>query len=458
MSNSYRINLTFFLLLSVQLFFLANLQFTAWPEMFSYAYLRNNGFLIYKDMIHPYTPLLTMVLSWIYTLFGYHLWVLQTAAWAVAISTSVLVFLLTKQVTKNSWLALVSLALYVFLQPFFEGNMLWFDLAIMPPLLLALLFLLRRNLLLSGLFIAAAMLIKQTTGLYFLFSIFYLVFVQKLRFSKLKRFFYGSLILGIPLLIRLIQENALSDFVNWVLIYPLTKWGNIIGYVRMEMSVHEVVVILILLTPIVFKFRQLLNEKNSRIVLLFLVCALIAVYPRFSFFHFQMSLAIISILYGALLARTGINLKFVSLYALVLMYLVHYPVLLRSWRTEPRFYSTGELELAEVIKQKTTASDRLYLLGLNSTLYSMSGRLPPERWTDNFAWYLEIQGVQEEVINRWITNPPEYVFWRTPSTGNKHDLGVYQPKKIAELVRSNYTQKEEVKPGIWMWVQRPPQD
>ena len=126
------------LFLGLQLFFLANLQFTAWPEMFSYAYLRNHDFLIYRDMIHPYPPLLTIVLSWIYTIFGYHLWVLKAAAWTVAISTSVLVFLITKEITKKNQSALISLGLFVFFQPFLEGNMLWFDLAIMPSLLLGL--------------------------------------------------------------------------------------------------------------------------------------------------------------------------------------------------------------------------------------------------------------------------------------------------------------------------------
>src|SRR3989344_4147103 len=274
-------------LLGVQLFFLFNLQFTAWPEMLSYPYLRNHGFLIYKDMIHPYPPLLTMGLSWLYSLFGYNLLVLKAVAWLIILVSSLLVFLITREITKSNRHALLALGVYVFFQPFLEGNMLWFDIAVIPPILLGLYFLIRKNLFLAGLFLAIAMLTKQTAGLYLVLSFFYLVPIQKMKFSSLKPFLLGPLLLGIPLLVRLIQEGALSDFINWVFVYPLTKWGTVAGYVQMEMSEKQIFIVFLLIVPLVLNFKNLLANKNIRLVLLFLSCALIGVYPRFSFFHFQ---------------------------------------------------------------------------------------------------------------------------------------------------------------------------
>lgn len=451
------IYLLVFLFLGIQLFLLVNLRFTAWPEMFSYAYLRNHGLLIYKDMIHPYPPLLTMALSLVYKFFGYHLWVLRSAAWTVALSTSFLVFLIAKQITNNYKLALVSLGIFVFLQPFLEGNMLWFDLAIMPPLLLGLLFLLRRNLFLAGLFLASAILIKQTTGLYFVFSILYMVFVKKTDFGELKKLFYGPLLLGIPLLARLISEGALADFINWVLIYPLTKWGAITGYVSMEMTTGEVFVILILIAPIILRSLDLWKDENLKLILLFFACALIAVYPRFSFFHFQSAIAILAILYGYLLSGiklTRLTISYSLLPLVIIFFLVHKPVLERDWHTEPRFYTQDDIVLAKLIEDRVTGDKSVYIFGLHSGLYSLSNSLPPRRWTDNFAWYLEISGVQDEVISRWEDNPPKYVVWRTPSQGNPFDLGTYQPQKIAGWIEKNYTRKEEIKSGIWVWVKK----
>lgn len=445
------------LLLGFQLFLLVNLKFTAWPEMFSYAYLRNNDFLIYKDMIHPYPPLLTMVLSWVYKLFGYHLWVLQVAAWFVALSTSFLVFLIAKQITRRDKPALVSLGIFVFLQPFLEGNMLWFDLAIIPSLLLGLLFLLRRNLFLAGLFLASAILIKQTTGLYFVFTVLYLVFVKKTGFGQLKKLFYGPLLLGIPLLARLISEGALADFINWVLIYPLTKWGSITGYVSMEMTTREVLVILILIAPIVLKFRDLWKDENLKPILLFMICALIAVYPRFSFFHFQTAIAILAILYAYLLSKiklTRLTIVYCLLSGTFIFFLVHKSVLARDWQGEPRFYTHDDIALSKLIDDRVGEDEKVYIFGLHSGLYSMSNSLPPRRWTDNFAWYLEISGVQDEIIARWENNSPKYVVWRTPSSGNPFDLGTYQPIKIVDWIKSRYTKETEIKSGIWIWVKK----
>lgn len=446
------------LILGIQLFLLVNLRFTAWPEMFSYTYLRNNGFLIYKDMIHPYPPLLTMVLGWVYKFFGYHLWVLKVTAWSVALSTSFLVFLVAKQITRRDKPALVSLGVFVFLQPFLEGNMLWFDLAIMPSLLFGLLFLLRRNLFLAGLFLASAVLIKQTTGLYFVFTILYLVFIRKTGFGEVKKIFYGPLLLGIPLVARLIQEGALADFVNWVFIYPLTKWGSITGYVSMEMSVGEVLVILILIAPIILKSRELWKNENLKLVLLFFVCALIAVYPRFSFFHFQTATAILAILYAYLLSKiklTRLTIVYCLVPIVLIFFLVHKPVLALDWGGEPRFYTQEDVALSKLIGDRVAANESVYLLGLHSGLYVLADRLPPKRWTDNFAWYLEISGVQDEVISRWKNNPPEYIVWSTPKPGNPFDLGTYQPHIIVDWIRSSYTKETEIKSGIWVWKEIP---
>lgn len=449
----------FFLLLFFLMFhliFLINLQFTAWPEMLAYPYLRNNDFLIYKDMIHPYPPLLTMGLSWMYGLFGYDVWVLKVSAWIIILASSLLVFFTTWEITQKYAYAVTTLGFYVLFQPFLEGNMLWFDIAIVPLILLGLLFLLKEKLFLSGLFLATAVLTKQTAGIYFIFALLYLLFIKKISINQLKSIFYGPIIFGIPFLIRLFQENALEDFVNWVFIYPLTKWGDIIGYVQMELSVSDWRIILLLFAPlvlIIFNLR-ILKNKAFQILFLFLIGSLISIYPRFSFFHFQASLAILVIIYGYLLSKIRISrmpIVLCLLFLAVIFITIHRPALNLNWQKETRFYNKQDLELAKVISGNVGEDRQIYLFGLHSNLYVLSNTLPPKRWTDNFSWYLEIPGVQEEILSRWSQNPPGKIFWRTPSKGNWFDLGVYQPQIIVRWIEDNYTKKEEVLPGIWLW-------
>lgn len=452
-------------LLVLHLFFLLNLRFTAWPEMFSFAYLRNNGFLVYGDMIHPYPPVLTMGLSYIYSILGHGLGVLKGVTWLIILANDVLIFLVAKELTKSVQWSAVSVLFYVLLQPFLEGNQLWFDLAIVTPLLLGTLFLLRFfgrpshkvSVVTAGLFFGVATLIKQTAALFLIFGILYIVYRER-KIKNALNLLVGPLVLVASLMIRLIQEGALTDFINWTLIYPLTEWGKVPGYVQMSLSKDELVVLVLLVAPVVLLLRKVkrnfLKQKDFSLILLFLILSFVMIYPRFSFFHFQIALAYMAIAYGYLARNVKVqNVSLIS-YLVLMTVVIHRPVLARDWQKEARFYGREEKEMAQIISKKVPKDERTYLLGLHSGLYVMADRLPPKRWTDNFGWYLEILGVQEEIIGRWEENPPKAVFWQDPSPGNWFDLGTYQPKKITEWIEKNYTRQEEVKTAIWLWERR----
>lgn len=443
------------LLLVLQLFFLFNIQFTAWPEMLSYPYLRNHGFLIYRDMIHPYPPLLTMGLSWLYSIFGYQVWVMQAVSWGLSLASSAVVFLTTKQITKKDSIPLLTLFFYVMLQPFLDGNMLWFDNVIVFPTLLGLYFLLRQNLFFAGLFLSVAALTKQTAVLYLVFIIFYFLF-RKTAWKQLKHLLIGPLVLGIPFLVRLIQEGALVDFLNWTIVFPLTQFRNFPGYVHTELSLGQTLTSVFLLAPLVMllvRDNNPLREKTFQIVLGFLVISILIIYPRFSFFHAQTALAVLTVCYGYVAKDWKVkNLIFMCIFVvLIISIYVLRPVIVNEWRKEVRFYGNDDIKLAQVIMEKTGGKQTL-LLGLHSGLYPMADIVPPKRWTDNFGWYLEIPGVQDEILGRWDNKPPGVVIWRTPTGGNWFDLGTYQPQKIVKWVEENYNRKEEIKPGVWLWV------
>lgn len=454
-------------LLAIHLFLLLNLRFTAWPEMFSYAYLKNNGFLLYKDIIHPYPPLLTLTLSYIYKIFGYDLIVLQTLSWLTILTSSLLVFLVGHKVTKNENIALLILGIYVFLQPFLEGNMLWFDIAIVLPILLGAFFALRwiekdgnqkLNIFLAGLFFGAASLIKQTAGIFWVVFFVFLIF-RKAKKTEFVHLFAGPVFLWGIFLGRIIQESQLIEFWNWTIFYPLFKWSDFPGYVQMELSPRELVTLGIFLIPVILYvlWRRTTRDERLWLLVLFLIAGLVAIYPRFSYFHFQPSLIFFVLLYGYI-AR-GLNLQQriigIFLFFLFLFPLIHKPVFVLEWQKEPRFYGQEEGEFANLLKAKVGDKKNVFLFGLPSQFYSMTQTLPPKPWTDNFGWYLEVPGVQEMVVERWSNSPagglPDFTFWRAPSPGNWFDLGTYQPQKIAQWIRENYTEKEEVEPGISLW-------
>lgn len=450
------------ILLGVQLFLLVNLQFTAWPEMLSYPYLHNEGFLLYKDMIHPYPPLLTMFLSLAYKVFGYNLLVVKTIAWLIILSSTLLLYFIVNYLTKNKLLALFTTAFYVLFQPFFEGNMLWFDMAIIPPVLLGTYLVLRwvqkeqdNYLFWASFFLSIAALIKQTAGLFLLVLFSYLL-VRRVKLVGIAKLFIPPVFLLVPLIIRLIQEKALQDFINWTILYPLGEWGNIPGYVQMFLSGRQMLVIAILTTPILainIVRRKSFSDPSSLFLMLFLGVSLVMVYPRFSYFHFQLALAFI-VLNLSLLAKIW-NVKRAALFfggiTLLLVPFVQRPLLATDWQKEARFYGLKDTDLARQIADVTNSRDKVFLFGLHSGLYVLADRLPSKRWTDNFAWYLEIPGVQEEVLSRWEINPPNVIFWRQPDKGNWFDLGAYQPQRIVEYINNHYNFEGELVPGVQTW-------
>lgn len=451
-------------MLTFHLFLLVNLRFTAWPEMLSYAYLKNNGFLLYKDMIHPYPPVLTLVLSYLYKFFGYHINVLKVFSWTVIISSSVCVWLLAKEITGKHIAALSSLAFYVLTQPFLEGNMLWFDIAIVPPLLLGALFLIRGNLLICGLLLSLAGFTKQTGGLFYLAVLAFLFLRRPLsdlntkstkrgRLSELSAFLVGPVIFGVPLLVGLIQEDAVQGFWNWVVYYPSAYWSKFPGYVQMVPSARSIIVIGLLLTPVLWLLvkNQILQNRKWQVLILFLVLSLLSIYPRFSFFHLQSVLAFAAIAYGFFISSASKKLQIISVGLIGLIYLAIWPYIKLEWNTETRFYGQKDITLAQDISTIAADENKVFLQGLHSGLYVMANKLPPKPWGDNFGWYFEVPGIQEETLARWEKNPPDVVVWRNPSPGNWHDLGTYQPKKIVNWIEQNYSKESQLRPGIWVW-------
>lgn len=460
--------LVLLLLFGVHFFLLANLRFTAWPEMLSYPYLLNNGFALYGDMIHPYPPVLTGLLSHWYSWFGYSLTSLKVITWAIILINDLLIYHLLKLITNSFRYSIVGLASYVFIQPFLEGNMLWFDLAIVPLVLAGLYFGLRifafkdknikarekHSLILAGYFFVLATLVKQTAGIFLLaYGLFIL-----LKRGKLKDIVYISiapLVIGAVLFFKLFASGSLGHFINWTFIYPMTKWSLFPGYVQMSLTGREWFVVVLLLIPILIgvisQKKRIQKESYVFPMVLFMFGSLIAVYPRFSFFHLQLAIALAAVFVGYLArVNTKLLLMFCGSFMLLIAF-VHKPVLTSQWRVGTRFYGESDVELARMIANTVPIGDTIYFLGTHSAVYVLSERLPPKPWTDNFGWYLEIPGVQDRVVEHWDKDPPDYILWSMPQDGNWYDLGTYRPETITEWVSDNYNKERDLDQGLWLW-------
>ncbi|KKP40660.1 hypothetical protein A2130_03735 [Candidatus Woesebacteria bacterium GWC2_33_12] len=430
-------------LIFIHLYLLLNLKFTPWPEMLSFPYLFSNGFTLYKDFIIPYPPFLVILLSIIYKIFGYKILVLKIFTWALILLTDLFIYKIVDLVTKKKSFALISVAVFVFIQPFLDGNMLWFDTFLVLPVLVSVFFLLQdkninKNILLAGVFLAISIFSKQTALIYLLVSTIFVCYKYR-KFSKLLLLITPTFVFGVIFLTYLITTNSLVDFFNWNLIYPIKYWGDYPSYLLLSLKKIDFLILLGLSIPIIVA----LKNKVKLIPIMF-IASLLAVYPRFSYYHLSVGIALFAICFGISLEYLKSNLiyKIILVFFVILFFNYQQRIVFAwDWQKEDRFTQSLAIQKKELV----------YLLNIASSEYVFSNTLPPKPWYDNYGWYLEIPDQQEKVIKSWKQNPPETIYWKKEKSGNWYEPGVYKPKQITSWIEANYEKDKEISQDIWLW-------
>lgn len=458
MKNNYAFIAGFILLLLVHLSILKSITFTAWPEMFSYPYLINNGFLIYKDFAHPYVPLLTFVLAFYYKIVGLNLISFEYFVWGLILLNDLLIFLISCKLL-NKYVTIVPLVFYVFLQPIFEGNMLWFDLATTPFILGSFLSFVyikneARKLFWFGFLLSLALLIKQQAIVLIALISLILLFSKESK-RHILYFILGSIIPVSIIAFILIIQGVFRDYLFWTMEFPLVWLPQFPGYSDLPAKKNVVLLFLIFGLPAFYLLKNFFKKNVfHRIILVSIIATVIMAFPRFSYFHLQPAIVVLVIFFIVILKETKKTSVFFlmigSLYALLLW---------KDYRPfigveNARFYDDEELKLALFIRQNTKQNDRIYFLGPHSMLYVLSDRLPPKTWIENFIWHFEIPGMQEKQIAGFENEQNLVIFKQAPLNGNWYDLGVYQPKKIQEYININFEVVNRNQEGIEVWKRK----
>jgi hypothetical protein len=438
-----KIYLLLFGLIGIHIFILSKLQFTAWPEMLSFPYMIDNGFVIYKDFHHVYQPLLTYILLGVYKIFGFKLLILKVFTYILIAATDFMIFLNIKKITNKNILSISALILFILLQPIFDGNMLWFDIAVTLPVLISIYFV-NNNLFLSGLFIAISFLIKQQSVLLAL-PIFIYLLANKTDIKDIFKFIFASTIPVFVLFLLLYNYNIFSDYLFWTFKFPLLNLPKIPGY-AINPSLRELkilgIVTLTLFTGIIINFKKINSTLYLLISIVFFL--ILSAFPRFSLFHLQPALAVFVILIGYLLS---LNKKYFIV--LIIPVFILWKNVLINANIEDRFFGADEKLLAIEIKERSKGQ-KVYLLGTSSIEYVLSGTLPPKPWIENYVWHFEIPELQQKMIDGWKIDPPVYIYWSTPKEGNWYDLGTYQPKEVVKYIKINY-QKADQQGDVEIW-------
>lgn len=440
----------------IHLILLTNLRFTAWPEMFSFPYLINKGYLIYKDFHHAYQPLLPIVLAFFYKTFGTNLLVLKIFSWVIILISDFLIFLISLKMLGRKVLALLPLAIFVALQPAFDGDMLWYDTAILPTFLGAILIFLywlgskkRYLLFLTGILLSLTLLIKQQSVLLVLAFLLFM-FYKRASVKDYFSLFVGGIIPVFLIYSWLTSIGVFRDYIFWTFTFPLKWLPKIPGYKTLP-SKADLVVLAFLILPItnIFKTKKYTNKDEFKLLIILSVATFLQAFPRFSLFHLNAWLAVSSfIMVIALvpLKKTAALALFPALVALML-WANKFP----EFGQPARFYGQEEVKLAQFIQKNTSSTDKIYLLGPHSLIYVLSERTPPMPWIENYVWHFEIPGMEEKLLQGFSQSPPQLIVWTEPKPGLWYELSTYQSEKLTDWIKVNYKRGEEIEKGVFAW-------
>lgn len=447
--------LGFVLLFSLHIFLLLSLRFTAWPEMLAYPYLINKGFHFYGDIIHPFVPLLVVTLSLIFRLWGNTLEVLKAfTIIVILISDGLLVWVVNKLFKKIRY-TLFGLALYIILQICFEGNGMWFDLAVAPLLICS--FLTAVNwfgenkkiwAIATGILFAIALLVKLST-IWIVGAVLFLALGTRRKY--IWSFLTSVLFFSFTILLFLVRIFDLGNWQNifyWGFIYPLFIVIRMPGYFSPP-SLGQAVFSMGILAPlclILIITSIKLRNTTVYLALIFFFGAVFFGLHRFGYFHFQPALPffVIGLLAYLKFFRPLIKQKKRSYQtvliglSLSLILLLFVRTVITDWDKDTRFAEGSVLEETSEISSIIPFGEEVFFYNVPSQYFALSDLLPPAPWADTFPWYLELPGIQERVVASLEEKKITYILFDPFIPGSTYTLGSYKPQIIDAYIGQHY--------------------
>lgn len=425
-------------LLLIHLGLLIWTNFTAWPEMLAWPYLVNNGFLPYKNIAMAHNPLLIVGLAFFYLLFGTGVIQLQIFTWTLILVTDLLVFFSAKRLygLKTAFLAEV---VYILLNLIYEGNGLWFDLALAPICLLIFYSLKEKKIVLSGILWALAFLTKQT-ALWFLVPIGYSLFQLKreIKFSVIQ-FLGGAVSVFMLFFIVVLALKLHSEYYQWAVDYAMFKLPNMSGQIQLPSLTQFSVAFL----PFAIILSVIRNRTTKELVV-WAVFLVLGLYPRWELFHFQPALPFLALLYGILISEKskGNLTKLFGRFCVLGIVIIFILFLSKNMGKTTRFYDASTQAVVNKVTRLVGPNSRIYVANYPDSLYPLTGTIPGVSiLVPHLQWYLEQEGIQERLVDDLKRNPAELV---VVGEYTPKGLSSYRPKILSDFLFSEYEEVESI--------------
>ena len=426
-------------LLFVHLLLLLFTQFTAWPEMLIYPYLLEHGFAFYGDIVQPYMPFLPYVLSVVFRLFGLSVVTLQY----FTVGVIVVIDLVLLRIVQTHYKLLspeTVLAIFIALQVFFSGNGMWFDLFAVVPLLAAFYFALQylnsekmQDALAAGFALGIGIITKQT-AVWFLMPLLIMVYTR-----NRKAILPMLLIASIPFISLLIFFRV-SDIWNWAIVYPLLKMAKTPGY-TLYPNARELIILLILLLPLFLSFvHRGKRLQKPHFIMLWLIAAFGFLFPRFAWFHIQplapfLAIAVTTIF---LTKKNSVMVKIGKFGYLAFLLFLLLRLVTQELFLPVRFFEPEVIARTAILSTLVPHDQPVFFYNDMGNEMVAGQFLPVKPWAYTFPWYMEIPGLENEIITALERDRVQWVVAKPFGNEDQYVPGSYRPQLIDAYVQSHF--------------------
>ncbi len=373
------------------------INFTAWPEMLAWPYLMLNGWLPYRDIAIAHNPLLLFDLVIFFKLFGVGIMQLKIYTWILIAFNTWLTFFVTKKFWSQK-IGLLTSVLYILFCIIYQGNGLWFDLALTPFALLLYLFVREKKYAYAGLIFALGFLTKQTFVYFALPVAIAIVQSTEYKVLRIKQFLLGGFPVAVIFALILSIFGILDDYYNWAIKFGIFYLPNADGQILLPNLKQFIFAI----SP----FGVLIFNSELLIITFALVGAL-GVYPRWELFHFQPALPFLSIVLASFVYSKR-NIFLNSLIIVCSMLYVVYGVG-RQLGVNTRFFEPEVQKVtSEITKHKPLVSN-IYVINYWDNVYALTNTFPNSPLIPYIPWYLDYQGSKQSILDGLKAKSPELI-------------------------------------------------
>jgi len=413
-------------------------EFVPYPELFVFPYLTSLGWLPYSGIIDQHFPGLLFLPVNLFSLGLRTPQSLQLFLLAAVFVQSLFLGRIAARILPGSKIWIV--AAYALWQPLLAGSHLWLDTFVPLATVPALYFLLSGRLVVSGLLLGVAVVLKQTALLLIPAVLLHLYISKNQSLTSTARFLAACALAPLVVVAYLAGRGVFAQFWDWAVVFNIAEYPFRAAIAPQRSFIVAALIISLYALASLVAVRRL---RGVKLIAAWVVLSVAGGLTRPDLVHLHTAVPFLSLLTGLALFRTWrLSRLLCVLVILPVVVFAGRNYLLRTTWGGVRFFDSHTLAAAGSIRARTTPGEKIFILGAQPHLYPLTRTQPAGNiFVYQLPWYLNRV---EAAVADGLKNDPPWLIVFDPRAGiDGRPISSYAPS-LLEFLNTHYRLTEEV--------------